>query len=48
MAKHYGMHYGRPSLKKHCEDLSASLKRAAEQAREMAKVHRELADNAAK
>jgi hypothetical protein len=47
MAKHYGMeqyaHQRKPSLKKHCEDLSASLKKAADQAREMAKLHHELA-----
>jgi hypothetical protein len=52
MAKHYGMeqyaHQPKPSLKKHCEDLSASLKRAAEQAKEMAKLHHGMAQKAAK
>jgi hypothetical protein len=52
MAKHYGMeqyaHQRKPSLRKHCEDLSASLKKAAEQAREMAKLHHGLAQKAGK
>ena len=52
MAKHYGMdqyaHTKKPGWKKHCEDLSASLKKAAEQAREMAKLHHELAQKAGK
>ena len=52
MAKHYGMdqygHQKKPSLKKHCEDLTASLKKSAEQAREMAKLHHELAQKAGK
>ncbi len=52
MAKHYGMdqyaHQRKPSLKKHCEDLSASLKKSAEQAREMAKLHRQMAQQAGK
>jgi len=52
MAKHYGMeqyaHQRKPSLKKHCENLSASLKKAAEQAREIAKLHHELAQKAGK
>ena len=52
MAKHYGMeqyaHQRKPSLRKHCEDLSASLKKAAQQAAEMAKLHRELARKAGK
>jgi hypothetical protein len=52
MAKHYAMnqyaHTTKPSLKKHCEDLSASLKKAAEGAKEMAKLHRELAQKAPK
>jgi hypothetical protein len=52
MAKHYGMeqyaHQQKPSLRKHCEDLSATLKKAAQQAAEMAKVHRELALKAGK
>ncbi len=47
MAKHYDMdqyaHSNKPRLKKHCEDLSASLKKAAAQARELAKLHHELA-----
>lgn len=52
MAKHYGMqqyaHQRKPSLKKHCEDLSASLKKAADQATELAKLHHELAQKAGK
>lgn len=52
MARHYNMeqytHQRKPRLKKHCEDLSASLKKAAEQAREMAKLHHELAQKAGK
>ncbi len=52
MAKHYGMdqyaHQRKPSLKKHCEDLSANLNKAAGQAREMAKLHHELAQKAGK
>jgi hypothetical protein len=52
LAKHYAMnrsgHTEKPRLEKHCEDLSASLKKAAEQAKEMAKLHRELARKAAK
>jgi hypothetical protein len=52
MAKHYGMeqyaHQRKPSLKKHCDDLSASLKKAAGQAKEMAKLHHELAKKAGK
>lgn len=52
MAKHYSMdqhaHQRKPSLRKHCEDLSATLKKAAEQAKEMAKLHRELAQKAGK
>ncbi len=52
MAKHYAMdqyaHQRKPSLQKHCENLSASLKKAAEQAAEMAKVHHELAQKAGK
>lgn len=52
MAKHYGMdqyaHQKKPSLKNHCENLSASLKKAAEQAREMAKLHHDLAQKAGK
>ena len=52
MARHYGMeqyaHQRKPSLKKHCENLSASLKKAAEQAREMAKLHHQLAQKAGK
>ncbi len=47
MAKHYDMnqyaHTNKPRLKKHCEDLSASLKKAAAQARELAKLHHDLA-----
>lgn len=46
MAKHYDMdqyaHTNKPRLKKHCQDLSASLRKAAEQAREMAKLHHEI------
>jgi hypothetical protein len=52
MAKHYRMdqyaHQRKPSLQTHCEDLSASLKKAAEQAREIAKLHHELAQKAGK
>jgi hypothetical protein len=52
MAKHYAMdqyaHTPKPNLQKHCEDLSANLKKAAGQAREMAKLHRGLAQKAAK
>ena len=52
MAKQYGMdqyaHQRKPSLKKHCEDLSANLKQAAAQATEMAKLHHELAQQAGK
>jgi hypothetical protein len=52
MAKHYGMeqyaHQRKPSLKKHCENLSASLKKAAEEASEMAKLHHQLAQKAGK
>jgi hypothetical protein len=52
MAKHYAMdqyaHTPKLDLQKHCEDLSAALKKAAEQAKEMAKLHRELAQRAGK
>lgn len=52
MAKHYGMdqyaHTKKPRLKKHCEELSASLKGAAQQAKELAKAHHELAKKAQK
>ena len=52
LAKQYAMnqsaHTAKPRLEKHCAELSASLKKAAEQAREMAKLHRELAQKAAK
>lgn len=52
MAKHYAMeqyaHTTKPNLKKHCENLSADLKKAAEQAREMAKLHHQLAQKAGK
>jgi hypothetical protein len=52
MAKHYAMdqyaHTANPNLQKHCEDLSADLKKAAEQATEMAKLHHELAQKAGK
>lgn len=52
MAKHYGMdqyaHQRKPNLKKHCENLTASLKKAADQARQMAKLHRELAQKVGK
>ena len=50
LAKHYAMnqsaHTIKPRLEKHCENLSASLKKAAEQAKEMAKLHHELAKKA--
>jgi hypothetical protein len=52
MAKHYAMnqhaHTRKPNLRKHCENLSATLKKAAEQATEMAKLHHELAQKAGK
>lgn len=52
MAEHYDMeqyaHQRKSTLKKHCEDLSKSLKRAADLSREMAKVHHELAREARK
>jgi hypothetical protein len=50
MARHYGMdqyaHQRKPSLKSHCEELTASLRRAAEQAKEMAKLHHGMAQKA--
>ena len=52
MAKHYAMdqyaHTPKLDLQKHCEDLSADLKKAAAQANEMAKLHRQLAQRAGK
>lgn len=52
MAKHYEMdlyaHSQKPTLKKHCEELSAKFTQAAELTRVMAKVHRELAKTAGK
>lgn len=52
MAKHYAMeqyaHTTKPNLKEHCENLSAGLKKAAEQTREMARLHHELAQKAGK
>jgi len=52
MAKHYDTEQyaqeRKPSLRTHCEELSASLRKAAELSREMAKVHRELARNVGK
>jgi hypothetical protein len=51
MAKHYGMdlyaHQTKPSLKGHCERLSAELENVAKEAAEMAKAHRALAKKAA-
>ncbi len=41
-------HTTKPSLKKHCESLSGDRKKAAEQAREMAKLHHALAQKVGK
>ncbi len=38
----------KPGLKKHCENLSGDLKKAAEQARQMAKLHHALAQKVGK